>query len=202
MRRWLVVMTLAAAACAGGDANDTSSDWVGVLGRKKAAVARSATPRQKQIYADSLQAFVMRYPGHGRAREVYRRVQLDFAQELAAFGRYQDAIRFYRAVLGDDPHNAAALHGLAEALDRLVVSRQKLLALEKGMSQTEVARVLGKPIPGWSVRTERADCVIESWYYRTKDRGVAGVYFRDGELFAAEEKSNLKVVPLVPAGER
>jgi len=27
--------------------------------------------------------------------------------------------------------------------------------------------------------------------------GVAGVYFRDGELFAAEEKSHEKIVPLL-----
>jgi tetratricopeptide (TPR) repeat protein len=148
------------------------------------------------MYADSLAAFVSRNPDHSRARDVYRRVQLDFARELSALGRYQDAIRFYRAVLTADPKNAEALRGVTVALDRLTVSRQKLLALEKGMSQRDVAHILGKPIPGWTARTDRPDCTIEAWYYRTNDRGVAGVYFRDGTLFAAEENSHSKLVPL------
>jgi hypothetical protein len=182
---------------------DNSAEWVRVLTRKKAAVSSTATPRQKQVYADSLAAFVTRYPTHARAREVYRRVQLDFASELSTLGRYQDAIRFYRAVLNDEPQNREALSGLAIALDRLTVSHEKLLALEKGMSQHDVAKLLGKPIPGWTARTERPDCTIEAWYYRTTDRGVAGVYFRDGTLFAAEANSHEKVVPLTqPAASR
>jgi hypothetical protein len=196
MRRWIVVLAVVGAACAADTAPDNSPEWRNVLGRKRAAIARSATERQKQVYADALAAFITRYPSHSRAREVYRRVQLDFARELASLGRYQDAIRFYRAVLSGDPFNAEALHGLAAAADRLMVSRQKLLELEKGMSQREVSRLLGSPIPGWTLRTERPDCTIEAWYYRTNDRGVAGLYFRNGLLFGAEENSHAKLVPL------
>ena len=49
---------------------------------------------------------------------------------------------------------------------------------------------------GWTAKTDRPDCTIEAWYYRTTDRGVAGVYFRDGTLFAAEANSHEKLVPL------
>ncbi len=196
MRRPLIVLALILASCTGKDATDNSGEWVRVLSHKKTAVAPNATRGQKQVYADSLAAFHARYPTHSRAREVYRRVQLDFANELSAFGRYQDAIRFYRSVLRDDPKNSEALSGLAAALDRLTVSRQKLLMLQKGMSQHDVAGLLGKPIPGWTARTKRPDCTIEAWYYRTTERGVAGVYFRDGTLFAAEENSHAKLVPL------
>lgn len=197
MRRLVLLFALGVMFCGGRDATDNAPEWLHVLSRKKAAVSPNATQRQKQVYADSLAAFVGRYPTHSRGREVYRRIQLDFARELASLGRYQDAIRFYRAVLTDDAKNAEALKGLAEALDRLTVSRQKLLALEKGMSQRDVAHLLGKPVPGWTARTERPDCVIEAWYYRTTDRGIAGVYFRDGTLFAAEENSHSKLVPMV-----
>ncbi len=202
MRRLALLFALVATCCGGRDAADNAPEWLHVLGRKKAAVLPNATQRQKQAYADSLAAFLARYPTHPRAREVYRRIQLDFAQELAALGRYQDAIRFYRAVLADDPHNHEALLGLAAAVDRLTVSRQKLLALQKGMSQREVTGLLGKPIPGWTARTVRPDCVIEAWYYRTTDHGVAGVYFRDGTLFAAEENSHAKLVPLTQTSAR
>ena len=92
---------------------------------------------------------------------------------------------------------AAAQQGLSNAVEHLTVSHEKLLALQKGMSEREVAHLLGKPIPGWQIRTERPDSTIESWYYRRVDGGIAGVYFRDGALFAAEENSQAKVAPLM-----
>ena len=189
-------MLLFAACGAGPDSDTQQRDWLHVLSRKKAAVAPAASPKDRQVYADTLGAFVQKHPTHSRARGVYQRIQLDFANELASLARYQDAIRFYRAVLTADATNIEATRGLANAVDRLAVSRPKLLALEKGMSQRDVAHLLGKPIPGWTAKTDRPDCTIEAWYYRTNDRGVAGVYFRDGTLFAAEENSHSKLVPL------
>ena len=199
MRRILACSLFLLAACHAGDAIDNAPEWLHVLHHKKAAVAPSATPRAKQVYADSLAAFVRKYPDHPRARQVYQSIQLEFARELASLGRYQDAIRFYRSVLSSDPANAVALRGVSDAFEHLAISRQKLLTLQKGMSEREVARLLGRPIPGWTDRTERRDSTVESWYYRTTEGGVAGVYFRDGELFAAEENSHAKLVPLTQA---
>jgi len=197
MKRALLALALLAAACSADDPSDAGrAGWLNVLRHKKAASAPTASPQQKQIYADSVAAFVRQHPQHGRAREVYQYIQLDFARELASLGRYQDALRFYRAVLEHDPDNAAALRGVRDAVDRLAVSREKLLALEKGMSQKDVARLLGKPMPGWTRRAGRSESKVEAWYYRTTEGGVAGVYFRDGELFAAEAASNAKLTPL------
>ena len=189
-------MLLFAACGAGPDSDTQQRDWLHVLSHKKAAVAPAASPKDKQVYADTLGAFVQKHPTHSRARGVYQRIQLDFANELASLARYQDAIRFYRAVLTADATNIEATRGLANAVDRLAVSRPKLLALEKGMSQHQVAQILGKPIPGWQMKAENRDPAIEAWYYRTTEGGVAGVYFRDGELFAAEENSHEKLAPL------
>lgn len=203
MQRFLIILTLAAVACGGVPTGaDNSAEWRTVLGRKKAADGPNATTQDKQQYADALAAFVDRHPSHSRAREVYQTIQLDFAKDLAAMGRFQDAIRIYRAVLSADPRNEVATRGLSDAIDRLAVSRPKLLQLERGMSQRDVAHLLGNPIPGWTVTKERADATIECWYYRTTEGGVAGVYFRDGELFAAEERSHEKIVPLTLAAVR
>jgi hypothetical protein len=197
MKRALIVLALLAFGCAADDPTDAGrSDWLHVLHRKKVAAAPQASPREKQVYADSLAAFVKKHPRHGRAREVYQHIQLDFARELASLGRYQDAIRFYRSVLAHDPDNEQALRGVRDAAEHLSVSREKLLALEKGMSQKDVAAILGKPIPGWKQKARRRDSTIEAWYYRTVEGTVAGVYFRDGELFAAEAASNAKLSPL------
>jgi hypothetical protein len=188
------LLLLFAVACADrGVQPDHQTEWQDVLRHKKAAVAADARPEQKQVYADSLRAFVQKHPDHGRAREVWQRLQLEFADDLAAMGRYQDSIRFYRAVLSHDPTNAYASQALAGAVERLAVTREKLLTLEKGMSHREVVSILGKPMPGWSAKHKRPEAMFEAWYYRTRGGGVAGVYFRDGKVFAAEETSHAKL---------
>lgn len=197
MRRILVpAVLLVLASCSGDDGGDNSREWLHVLGHKKAAVAPNATPQQKQVYADSLGAFVQKHPTHNRARELYQRIQIDFAKELAVLGRYQDSARFYRAVLEHDPANDDARRGMADVVAHLAVSRAKLLQLERGMSQRQVAQILGKPIPGWTARVERRDSVVEAWYYRKIDGGIAGVYFRDGDLLIAEENSQAKLAAM------
>ena len=196
MRVFALVSAFAALAlfgCGDGSQLDHQAEWRSVLQHKKAASAPDASPQQKQVYADSVRAFVVKHPTHGRAREVWHHLELTFADDLAAMGRNQDAIRFYRAVLVEHPENEHAARGLALAVARLAVTRDKLLALQKGMSQRQVASLLGKPMPGWSARNERSEATFEAWYYRTRDGGVAGVYFRDGKVFAAEESSNARL---------
>jgi len=185
------LFALLAAGCGGRGAQpDHQAEWRDVLRYKKAAATSVATPHQKQLYADSVRAFVEKHPNHGRAREVWQRIQIEFANDLAAMGRYQDAIRFYRAVLAHDPANEQAKRGLGVALARLAVTRDKLLALEKGMSHREVASILGKPIPGWTISNRRPGVTMEAWYYRMPGDRLAAVYFRNGKVLAAEETSN------------
>ena len=192
MRRLTLIITLIiAAACARETVEpDHQSEWRRVLQQKKAAVATEASVAQKQVYADSVAAFVRKHPNHSRGREVYQFLQLEFAGDLVRLGRFQDAIRFYRAVLTHDPSNEKATKGLALAMDHLAVTREKLEQLQKGMSHRQVAGLLGKPIPGWTVKNTRRGTALEAWYYRTTSGGVAGVYFRDGEVFAAETNSD------------
>lgn len=200
MRVFVLVSALAAALVAGcsrsSDQPDHQSEWREVLEHKKAASSAGASSQQKQVYADSVRAFVQKHPNHGRGREVWHRIQLEFADELAAMGRHQDADRFYRVVLSHDQTNEHAKRGLAAAMNSLAVTREKLLQIEKGMSKREVAAILGKPLPGWTETNERASATIESWYYRTRTGGLAGVYFREGRVFAAEESSHARVARL------
>jgi hypothetical protein len=185
-----MLLVMLGCACGGQAPMDHQSEWRDVLRHKRAAVAPDASPDQKQVYADSVRAFVVKHPNHGRAVEVWQRLQLEFADDLAEAGRYQDAIRIYRSVLTHHPENDHARSGLALAAARLAVSREGLLALRKGMSHRQVASLLGKPIPGWSVKNRRAGATFEAWYYRTRTGSLAGVYFREGKVFAAEETSN------------
>lgn len=188
------LLVLVVTACTDRGAQiDHQSEWRDVLRHKSAAVAADAPPEHKQRYADSVRSFVEKHPEHKRAREVWKRLQLEFADDLAEVGRHQDAMRIYRAVLAADPENDHASRGLALASGRLAVSREKLLELRKGMSARNVAGLLGKPVPGWTLKNERPEATIEAWYYRTPGRGLAAVYFREGKVFAAEETSHAKL---------
>ncbi|HYM61056.1 MAG TPA: hypothetical protein VEZ11_09205 [Thermoanaerobaculia bacterium] len=180
-----------------GDGN--SVEWQQVLQRKKIADSAAATATEKQAYADALSAYVQKHPRHSRAREVFQHLEIDFAGRLAALGRHRDALRFYRHILAHDPSNAAALEGVRAAVEHLAVSQGKLLLLAKGMSQDDVAKILGKPMPGWIVKTDRREAPVEAWYYRKSDGSVAAIHFREGRLFAAEQSSQAKLVPLVAA---
>jgi hypothetical protein len=188
------LLVLVTAACADrGTDGDHQNEWRGVLQHKKAAASPDASPGHKQVYADSVRAFVQKHPDHGRSREVWHRLQLEFADDLAAAGRHQDAIRFYRAVLAHEPQNRHARERLARSVERLAISREKLLTLAKGMTHRDVASILGKPMPGWTAENRRPEAKFEAWYYRTRGGGVAAVYFRQGKVFAAEENSNARL---------
>lgn len=182
------------AACGARDVQpDHQAEWRNVLQTKPAGGPSADAASQRQVYADSVHAFVQKHPNHDRAQEVWRALQLEFADDLASSGRHQDAIRYYRSVLSTDPENERARRGLAIAADRIAVTRQKLETLHKGMSQQQVAGVLGHPIPGWSRQNRRPEALFEAWYYRTTAGGVAAVYFRDGKVFAAEESSHARI---------
>jgi tetratricopeptide (TPR) repeat protein len=185
-----ILVFLALSSCAADVPQaDHQTEWRDVLQRKRAAIATQASAMHKQAYADSLAAFVQKHPSHDRAREVYQRMQLEFADELMTLGRFEDAMRFYRAVLARDPSSVAAQAGVADAAERLAISREKLERLEKGMTHGEVAGLLGRPIPGWSVKKQHRDLTVEAWYYKTTAGGIAGVYFREGEVIGAELNS-------------
>ncbi len=192
MRIWPVVFSgllVLTVGCRASDEVQHQTEWRDVMSRKQIASVPNAPLEARQAYADALSSFVTRHPDHGRAREVYRRIQVEFADELSAMGRYQEAIRVYHAVLAHDPANALAARGLSQAVANLTVTPAKLAQLERGMSRREVSQVLGKPLPGWNAARDRGETEMEAWYYRTAVGGVAGIYFRDGKLFAAEENS-------------
>lgn len=182
-----------ATRCGGsGSEADHQAEWRDVLRHKQAATVPGAPPDRKQVWADAVHAFVEKHPGHGRAREVWQVMQLEFADDLLNHGQAHQAIRFYRAVLARDPGNERAARGCERASARLVISRQQLGEIARGMRQREVTAKLGRPVPGWTHRVERRGTTFEAWYYRT-GRGLAAVHFRDGRVIATEETSSARV---------
>jgi SmpA / OmlA family len=200
MRRTLLILVLAiiAAGCGQQATRSAADDWRDVLARKKTALL-TGNLADRQIYANSVAAFLHDHPTHGRAREVFRRIQLEFARDLSSIGRHQDAIRVYRNILTHDSSDSEARAGLLNAIDHLSVSHEKLAKLEIGMTRKQVEEILGKPIPGWSSTLRQGDDLTEAWYYRRRDGGVASVHFNDGRLFAADEKSDSRFISRSPS---
>ena len=162
--------------------------WLDVLSAKKRYLqARGKeADRLKQAYVDALTRFVRGYPSHGRAREVYEQVALDFADQLMSQGRYDEAAKFYRGILSRSPARIEAREKLARATDQFSVSDADLARLRRGMSRSEVTEILGAPSPGWTRTIRKGATLFESRYYRRDDGRIAGVHFSNGKLFAAE----------------
>jgi tetratricopeptide (TPR) repeat protein len=163
-------------------------EWRAVLELKKEAQNAPEAKRAaaRQAWAMALSEFADRHPEHARARHAYKELELDFARLLASRGRYEEAIRYYQTVLQADPGHEAARAELELAERRQFVTADAVAALRRGMTREDVSERIGIPAPGWSRRLERDGTTIDSWYYPRSDGGVAGVFFRNGELFAAE----------------
>ena len=163
-------------------------EWRHVLEVKRAALDAPQERRleAKQAYVAALTDFLRAHPDYERADAAYEAVELEYARLLASRGRYDDAVVYYRSVVESNPAHEEARAELEELERKRFVTIESFGLLRRGMSQAEVEERLGRPMPGWSRSLVRDSIVTESWYYRRRDGGVAGVFFRNGELFAAE----------------
>ncbi|HSN69281.1 MAG TPA: hypothetical protein VLV48_08555 [Thermoanaerobaculia bacterium] len=180
---------LAMSGCSPGALDDpVAAEWRSVMAAKKEwrQAPGGERLRAHQAYIDRLAAFVRSHPDHARARAVYEEAELEFARLLASRGEYDRAIEYYASALRSNPGLEEARSELRAAEARRFVTQQALAGLRAGMSRAEVLERLGHPLPGWSRSMRRGDSVVDSWYYRRPDGGVAGVFFKNGRLFAAE----------------
>jgi hypothetical protein len=185
-----------AAGCSPSVLDDpVAAEWRGVMEAKREW--QDAAPAHRtaahQAYIDRLTAFVRSHPDHGRGRQVYEEAELEFARDLATRGEYDRAIAYYQSVLRTNPGHADAQVELEAAERRRFVTPEALGALRSGMTPEEVRERLGQPLPGWSRTMRRGDSTIVSWYYRRRDGGVAGVFFQNGRLFAAEHQQPVRL---------
>lgn len=168
--------------------DDPALEWNAVLAQKR-RMQRSSPERallDRQRYVNALRNFVVRHPGHARAREVYREEQIKYATELLERGRYDEAIAVAENVIDRDGADARAAAIRADARSRRAVSSERFSRLSKGMTEADVEKLLGTPPPGWRRVIRRQGAVVTAWYYRRQDGGTAGVFFRNGRVFYSD----------------
>jgi len=187
MRRFAPVFLLLIASCL-DVSEDPSLEWNAVLAQKRhlqrASAERSIAAKQR--YVDALRRFVTRHPDHLRAREVYRVEQLEYAAALLEAGRYDEAIVVAENVMDRDGASARATRIRSDAISRRSVASDKLAKLKKGMSESDVVKILGAPRPGWKRELRRQGATVDAWYYLREDGRTVGVFFRNGRLFSAD----------------
>lgn len=178
---------------------ELQSEWLHVL-RLKANYQRADKQGAKdsevrrQEWTNAVVAFARAYPQHSRARQVHEDLVLDRARVLAKEGRSDEAIGFYRALSARNRENQFVQRELKELLARKNVECARLAGLLRGMSRQQVLDVLGEPPGGWKSSKGQGALKVESLYYPTLKGPVAGVFFVNDELFAAEcgERIELK----------
>ncbi len=173
------------------EAPELQQQWLSVLGAKKKyqdSVLSGAADKElkRQQWADAVVSFVHLHPDHGRARAVHEEIVLHRARELAAAGRQEEAVSFYRALLARNQNSETPRKELQELLSRKTLTREKISQLRAGMSRREVIGILGEPPVGWTRQTVRGQERSESIYYPAGSGTVAALFFTDDELFAAE----------------
>lgn len=178
---------------------ELQNDWLRVL-RLKASYQRAAkfgakdSELRRQQWTNAVIAFAAAHPQHARARQVHEDLVLDRARVLAREGRSEEAISFYRALSARNRQNEIIQRELRELLARKNVDCARLAGLLRGMSRQQVLDVLGEPPGGWKTSKGQGPLTVESLYYPTLKGPVAGVFFVNNELFAAEcgERIELK----------
>lgn len=186
MRRLILFGFIAVTTFSCGPRDEHRSEWLEVLEKKRAIDSSTSPVAARQAYADAVVEFLGRHPEHPRARRVWLELQLERATELAAAGRYSDAIPYFETVLARDPGNEDAEAGLAAVRDRAIVTGEELTRLAEGMSQEEVLAQLGAPRPEWKKRAMKGETASASWYYQAPEEQIAAVFFVDGKLLTAE----------------
>lgn len=193
MRRFIaesIALTLLfLVSCSAGGDRERLDRWSNV--QKLEAAYREAGPETrteaKQRWADAVRAFLDHWPDDPDAVRTWDQLQLDYAEQLEANGRFREARAHYRSLAERLPDDDRVSEGLARVERRLSLNRGDFEAIRKGMSREEVSRWLGVPRPGWDRRgTRDGNAPVESWYYKGADGVIRGVHFREGLVFEVD----------------
>jgi len=140
---------------------------------------------QYDVFTDQLVAFINKYPDSQEAKSAYadylaRFVATSFISEL---GNYTRAIEVYEEALGLDPDNAEITALRDRAADLKFMNQERFDTLTKGMTYDEVQEICGVANPKHIKEEIKRGKTLVGWFYPTADRGAAGVYFQDGEVY-------------------
>ena len=183
MIRRLLLVSLLVLSCSAPE-DPTSEDWARIsqLEQNWRALSGEQRLEARQRWIDELRLFVESHPDHAIAATRFDDEQTEFAIQLAANGRYLEAVRHFQSVLERKPSHQAARRGLENA--RRFAERDDAMfdSLRAGDSQETVSEKVGLPRSGWTRRV--AD--TELWYYELTDGRTIALRFVNGSYRSRE----------------
>lgn len=183
MTRDLLFLALVLLACT-PPADPASEEWARIAEMERDWRSSPGESRldARQQWLDELRSFVENHPQHAAAALRYDDEEADFAIQLAANGRYAEAVEHYESVLSRNPDHGAARRGL-EMAQRFVDRDEAFFSsLVRGDSPEAVSQKVGLPRSGWT----RNVANTELWYYELAGGRTLAVRFVDGSFRGLE----------------
>ncbi|MDX1584233.1 MAG: tetratricopeptide repeat protein [Thermoanaerobaculia bacterium] len=188
MTRLTVAITLAllVPACGGDRTREARWQEVERLESRYDESGPELRMERKQRWADGVRTFLEEWPDDPRAVDTWNRLQLDYAEQLEANGRFDRAELHLRDLANRNPENQRATEALARIERRLSLTIRDFETIEEGMSRKEVLGWFGPPRPGWERTEVGPEGITESWFYEDSEGRIRGVHFHDGRVFEVD----------------
>ncbi len=140
---------------------------------------------QYEVFTDQLVPYINDNPDSHEAKAAYADYLAKFVAPgfITEMGNYRKAVEVYDEALSLDPENAEiqALRDEAESLK--FMTQERFDTVSKGMYTDEVEAICGVANPKHIREEIQNGKTLVGWYYPTKDRGAAGVYFQDDKVY-------------------
>jgi tetratricopeptide (TPR) repeat protein len=140
---------------------------------------------QYELFTDQLVTYINNNPDSQEAKTAYADYLAKFVAPafITEMGNYMKAVEVYDEALALDPLNAGIQARRDEAESLKFMTRERFDTITKGMYTNEVEAICGVANPKHIKEEEKRGKTLVGWYYPTADRGAAGIYFQDDQVY-------------------
>lgn len=141
---------------------------------------------QYDVFIDQLVAFINNNLDNQEAKAAYADYLAKFVAPayITEMGNYMKAVEVFDEALSLDPENAEITAKRDEAFSLRFITQERFDEVSKGMTYEEVMAICGVANPKHIKEEIKRGKTLVGWFYPTKNRGAAGIYFSDGKVYS------------------